>query len=62
MNLNPEQKERAVQLLEMIVRPGVEFDDDRRVFTALDEASKMFGYYIPKVWLKRRGRPPKNKS
>ncbi len=57
--LSPAQKERAVQLLDDIMRPGVELEDDRRMFAAMDEAKVLLGYEDKPEPKKKRGRARK---
>jgi hypothetical protein len=59
--LTAEQKERAVQLLDDIMRPGVELEDDRRMCAAMREAVILLGYEVeePPKKKRARGKPAK---
>jgi hypothetical protein len=55
--LTPEQKTRAAQLLEVIVRPG-----EHLFYEEIHEAQELFGYaQIVMKWPAKRGRPCKRK-
>jgi hypothetical protein len=49
MNLSPEQTKRAIELLEIIVRPG-----DHDFFKEIEEAKRLFGYDVQSKKPKRR--------
>lgn len=59
-----EQEVRALELLEMIVRPDFSAEGDRRMYQALDEAMILFGYREPprERPKKKRGRPAKKEK
>lgn len=52
--LTSKQAARPAELLEMIVRPGIEREDDSRMFAALEEAAKLFGYWKPTPHIAKR--------
>lgn len=54
--LTPEEKDRAVQLLNDIVRPFYEIEDDRRLMAAIPAAQVLLGYREPVTATARRPR------
>jgi hypothetical protein len=61
MNLNEAQKQRAVELLEIIVSSDFTIEGDQAMYAAINEASRLFGVSElapPVVATRRRKRKP----